>query len=597
MKRPWQIWTVFAVCVSLLLFALLQITFMVLRLDQEQIATRRLAAQEETVRLAMWRMESAVMPLVGRESARSFWDYQAFHPARRAYTRLFSRIQEGDVLVPSPLLRGAPPNVLLHFQYEPDGALTSPQVPAGNMRDLAEAWYTSAEKIGAYAERLERVRALLPRGLLMARLKGRDLTADTAKVHVTVRQQQVKGQFEQMQRSSKEWKFRISNKAQNTAVLKDGSTAQSELSATERNGSADGNTAPGALAAVLVGDALFLARRNAVNGRTFVQGCWLDWPAIRDELLSGIRDLLPNARLLLAGDGQEGDAEARARSLAAIGNVRLLPGPLPREYQFILTPIRLSVTFAWVCILAAAGAVALLLHGAIALSERRGDFVSAVTHELRTPLTTFRMYAEMLSENMVVDEAKRGRYLRTLRVEADRLGHLVENVLAFARIERGRHGAQVQDVDMDALVARIADRLEQRAAQANMRLVVAGLDGLAVRADPTAMEHILFNLVDNACKYAGDAENREIRLEAVAAGGSILLRVRDFGPGVSREERDKLFKPFSKSAHEAAHSAPGIGLGLSLCRRLARSMGGDLTLDSAVSHGACFVLRLPALRG
>ncbi len=76
----------------------------------------------------------------------------------------------------------------------------------------------------------------------------------------------------------------------------------------------------------------------------------------------------------------------------------------------------------------------MMLRGVLALSERRASFVSAVTHELRSPLTTFRMYAEMLAEGMVRDEQQRDRYLSTLRQEADRLSHLVDNVLQYARL-------------------------------------------------------------------------------------------------------------------------------------------------------------------
>ena len=86
----------------------------------------------------------------------------------------------------------------------------------------------------------------------------------------------------------------------------------------------------------------------------------------------------------------------------------------------------------------AVAAAAALLHGVMTLSERRAAFVSSVTHELRTPLTTFRMYAEMLANGMVPDAARRQEYYETLQRESERLTLLVENVLAYARLERGR---------------------------------------------------------------------------------------------------------------------------------------------------------------
>src|SRR6185503_14650345 len=105
---------------------------------------------------------------------------------------------------------------------------------------------------------------------------------------------------------------------------------------------------------------------------------------------------------------------------------------------------------------------------------------------------------------------------------------------------------------------------------------------------------ILFNLVDNACKYAApSATERLIHLEAFPDAKAVMLRVRDHGQGISAQAARRLFRPFSKSADEAAHSAPGVGLGLALCRRLSRTMGGDLQFDGRVVGGACFVLRLP----
>jgi signal transduction histidine kinase len=221
---------------------------------------------------------------------------------------------------------------------------------------------------------------------------------------------------------------------------------------------------------------------------------------------------------------------------------------------------------------------------------------------------------------MVSDEQKRHKYLTTLKVEADRLAHLVENVLAYARLERGKRpgrGQGVEVVTLDDLLRRCTSRLSERALQAGAELVVdmpadsggagsagagtpgsggtcARASGVTLRTDCSAVEQVLFNLVDNACKYATSARNRTIRVEGVRDGRRVLIRVRDYGPGISATEARQLFRPFSKSAHEAANSAPGVGLGLALCQRLARNLGGDLVLDRNVSDGACFVLSLPS---
>ena len=158
------------------------------------------------------------------------------------------------------------------------------------------------------------------------------------------------------------------------------------------------------------------------------------------------------------------------------------PGSIADEPEPAWSPVRLSLLIAWACLALAAAAVALVLHGALALSERRGTFVSAVTHELRTPLTTFRLYTEMLDEGMVAGPDSQRSYLRTLRAEADRLGHLVENVLSFARLERGRAADGREVVAPAALLDRLVPRLALRAQQAGMELVVGPVDSQTERA-------------------------------------------------------------------------------------------------------------------
>jgi signal transduction histidine kinase len=279
--------------------------------------------------------------------------------------------------------------------------------------------------------------------------------------------------------------------------------------------------------------------------------------------------------------------------------VRLEPGAVPQDVPADRSPVALSLWVAWACVLLGAAAVAVLLGKAVSLSERRGAFVSAVTHELRTPLTTFRLYADMLAGGMVTEEAKRGTYLRRLRDEADRLSHLVENVLAYARLAGPRSKAHLESVPVGDIVDRGRDRLAALAERAGMELLIeADADALAtaVRCNSSAVEQVLLNLVDNACKYAARAEDRRIHLHVVLRGATAVLAVRDHGPGIAPAGRRRLFEPFRKSAQEAAHSAPGVGLGLSISRRLARNMGGDLVCTPAAAgeeSGARFELRLP----
>jgi signal transduction histidine kinase len=348
---------------------------------------------------------------------------------------------------------------------------------------------------------------------------------------------------------------------------------------------------------------LILARRLVVGEEVRIQGCWLDWPRIRQLLVNEVADLFPRIELLPAA-GNEPVPPGRLLATLPVQLAGLTPASLPDfslavDATSSLSVIRVSLVIAWSCLVLAAAAIAFVLRRVVALSERRAAFVSAVTHELRTPLTTFRIYAEMLSEGMVAGEEQRHAYLETLRLEADRLFHLVENVLQYARLERGRNARRRVAIPLDELRLRCVERIPERVRQANMTL----LEELApehaqtvVHTDPSAVEQILFNLVDNACKYAASAHDRRIHICWSASRASAFVRVTDHGPGIPAVRARRLFRPFSKSDQEAAQTAPGIGLGLALSRRLAKDLGGTLSFESAAGGGAEFVLVLSLRR-
>ena len=605
MKRFVFLWLVFGVCVAVLFGAMAWISYTVIRLERAEREAQRTALVEENVRLALWRMDSLVAPVVAQEMARPYWTYTAFAPVEGVYGKMFNEIPRGEVLAPSPLLSAQSPLVMLHCELREDG-FSCPQAPTGNMRDLATR-YTTRERIAEAEGKLGRLRELLAKPEVLANLPQE--TMETTWVTNTLvvpepvefeqqqqQQQEIQiandmAQAPQMQQQARNTiesraRSRYNKSASNYDYLNNRGNAGAQVMAAPASEVKEGVMKP-----LWVDGELILARRVMVNGQQRVQGCWLNWGELQKTLLENIGDLLPAATLAKVTAPVE-DEEKAARRLAAIP-ARLVPGTVP-VYLDSASPVRLTLTVAWTCALLGAAAVALLLWGAISLSERRGAFVSAVTHELRTPLTTVSMYAEMLEEGMVTDEGKRKHYLGTLRAEAERLGHLVENVLAYSRIERGKISNRIQPVKVGELVETTRQRLENRAEQAGMSLEVdlAPVRDAAVLADPSAVEQILFNLVDNAGKYARGATDKRLHVEGREEGSTVSIVVRDHGPGISNADAKKLFRPFSKSAKDAANSAPGVGLGLALSRRLAREMKGDLTLRCDQTAGATFVLML-----
>ena len=163
MNRPWKIWLVFGACAAVVLAALGWLSLTALNLERAQLQAGEKAETEERVRLALWRMDSALAPLIVEESARPWSAYEAFSGSELAYTKGgagYSRAQQGDVLVPSPLLAFNSSNVLLHFQFGANGQLSSPQVPVGQQSKLAGA-YATPEHVAAATARLAELGRIL----------------------------------------------------------------------------------------------------------------------------------------------------------------------------------------------------------------------------------------------------------------------------------------------------------------------------------------------------------------------------------------------------------------------------------------------------
>ena len=597
--RPLYVWILFGLSLTAVLAAMGWVSLTVLDLEEERTAAGRRAALEEDVRLALWSIDSAAAPLIAQESTRPYFVFRSFYDAGGPDESSQDSQPASINLQPSVLLTQDVPYIALHFQIDPDGALTSPQAPTGPLRALAEERGIPVERMNRAADKLTELTPMIEqKSLLIYNVQevgqierggaifslNLDVASDGA-----WRNEQNPSEVQQSFKNSAEFNRRAQASQQivdQNFLVSNGLLANNDFFVPPVKVELNRMT-PFWFEGML----LFVRRVN-ISDREYLQGCVIDWPAMRGWLLGMVADLLPGADLLPLKPGEIGGGGRRLASLP----LRIDPGPGATYPTPGMSPLRISLVVAWACALLAVGAVGLLLMGALSLSERRGAFVSAVTHELRTPLTTLRMYTEMLAGGMVPDETKRQHYLDTLHAEADRLGHLVENVLAYARLERGSAKGRIETLNVDDLTHGVRGVLEQRAAQTGLELVLVAPGEVAsslVRADITAVEQILFNLVDNACKYALPGEEKRVTVEARSIGAQVALRVRDHGPGIAPSEAQKLFKPFRKSARDAANSAPGVGLGLALSRRLARMMEGDLRLEENVTDGACFVLTLP----
>jgi len=308
MKRTWHIWIGFVLCLSVVLSALGWVSLAALRLDRAEAEARRQEAQawrqaawEERIRLALWRIDSVLAPFVAQESVRPYFAYSPFMPVNRAYVNMFNNRSGGEMLIPSPLLLEDTPNVRVYFQFEPDGQLTSPQMPLGSNRDLAVPQHVSKEAVETTSVQLARVAEIADRDKLLAMLP--EHTPQRVEAIISpLRQTPEQRLSQKRQRQSDLANYgrgQVDFNERNN-VLQQNATAmvQNQLVNTLNSLFPPPTDVRGVLMTPLwIEGELVLARRITVGGKEYVQGCLLDWPAIETSLLATIQDLLPEAIL------------------------------------------------------------------------------------------------------------------------------------------------------------------------------------------------------------------------------------------------------------------------------------------------------------
>jgi signal transduction histidine kinase len=213
--------------------------------------------------------------------------------------------------------------------------------------------------------------------------------------------------------------------------------------------------------------------------------------------------------------------------------------------------------------------------GQMRLARQQQDFVSAVSHELKTPLTSIRMYGEMLKSGWT-DEAKRQTYYDYIHSESERLSRLIENVLQLARLTRNTQRFDLKSVTVAELVDLARSKVATQVERAGFALVVRNdaPEGTSVVADLDCAAQIFINLVDNALKFSAGAAVKKVEITARRnSDGTVLLTVRDHGPGVPKTQLKKIFELFYRAENELTRETVGTGIGLALVRQLAAAMG------------------------
>jgi signal transduction histidine kinase/CheY-like chemotaxis protein len=230
-------------------------------------------------------------------------------------------------------------------------------------------------------------------------------------------------------------------------------------------------------------------------------------------------------------------------------------------------------------------------------SRHKSEFMASMSHELRTPLNAIIGYSEMLEEE-AQDLAQEAFVpdLKKINAAGKHLLELINGVLDLSKIEAGRMELYLEDFEVPALVQDIVAVIQPLAEKNRNRIEVrCGPDAGDMHADLTKVRQALFNLLSNACKFT-EAGSVTLAVErAGGPGGDVLtFAVTDTGIGMTPEQMARLFESFAQADASVSRRFGGTGLGLALSRRLARMMGGDITVTSAPGQGSTFALRLPA---
>ncbi len=351
---------------------------------------------------------------------------------------------------------------------------------------------------------------------------------------------------------------------------------------------------------------LWLNQKLYLQGFAVEVGKFFTW-AMEQSFLNS--DLVPFAKAELTQGSaavakfdptQLSSANPRTLFQRALGyplnhfDLKILAGELPkfsaRSYLNLFTAI---------LVLLVTGGLYLIYRSAAAavkLSQKRQDFVSAVTHELKTPLTSIRMYSEMLEDGWVKEPEKRQEYYRHLSKESGRLSGLIDNVLQLARLEKQTYKLQLKQAvpkeDFDEWTADLSKLAETRGFSLKSRRTE---DLPPISYDPEALKQVLLILFDNSIKFAANSE-KILELILEREGDSVVLSWSDRGPGIPKGELTKVFDKFYRVENELTRRTQGTGIGLAMAKIIVESMGAKIEAGNREGGGLRLRVVFSAIR-
>ena len=225
------------------------------------------------------------------------------------------------------------------------------------------------------------------------------------------------------------------------------------------------------------------------------------------------------------------------------------------------------------------------------LTKMKSDFIATVSHEFKSPLTAIGQITEMLQQGRV-PSGKRDKYYSVMLQQEARLTHLIDNILDFSRIERGKKSYTLEETDIASLIYDTVDRYQRRMRNKSLQINLSIQPGMPnIEVDSKTIEQVLHNLLDNAIKYSENA--KAIDLHTEMDNSHIIISVRDYGIGIAKEDQTRIFERFYRAGNKKTHNIKGSGIGLALVKEIVEAHGGKTQVSSRLGEGSTFSVYLP----
>jgi signal transduction histidine kinase len=228
---------------------------------------------------------------------------------------------------------------------------------------------------------------------------------------------------------------------------------------------------------------------------------------------------------------------------------------------------------------------------AMEAASAKSRFLANMSHELRTPLNAIIGFTRLVSRNSAGLADKQVDNLSKILRSAEHLLIMIDEILDLSRIDAGGVDVELSETDVAAVVREVADSLEPLVDRPRVQLrAIVDASAMRLVTDRDKLEQILMNLVSNAIKYTDDGT---IEIRAGVRNERLRIEVSDTGIGIAADELGRIFDEFHRADSASARLRRGTGLGLAIARRLARTLGGDVTVESQLGLGSTFTLELP----